>query len=130
MRALKAGCAFVLFVPFVHFVHPAEAAPCKFPQVLIRHLGECVAPRSKLALAYVPVAHFHFAMRPRAAPIPPMRIYTGPPILPDEYPARPVSYSPHRIPLPELDAGTPPIWRICIEHADWCHNEGTHPNDR
>jgi hypothetical protein len=123
MRTLLFAASFVV----AGIIAPAEA--CQFPQVLIRHLGECVSPRSKLAMAFVPVTHFHFARpRPRPAPAPPRRVYEGPPLLPAEYPARPVSYTPRReTPLPDLEAGVPPSWRICIEHPDWCHNEGQKP---
>lgn len=118
----------VCVIAQVGMLAPAEA--CQFPQVLIRHLGACVSPRSKLAMAFVPLTHFHFA-KPRPAPKPPRRVYNGPPLLPAEYPARPVSYTPRReTPLPDLETGVPPSWRICIEHHDWCNNEGAHPNDR
>jgi hypothetical protein len=101
---------------------PVVAAHCRFPQVLIRHLGECVSPRSQLAMAYVTIGRWRFPILPRPAPAPPKRVYAGPPLLPDEYPARPVSRTP--APMPELEAGAPPIWRICIEHHEWCHSEG------
>jgi hypothetical protein len=100
------------------------AAHCPYPKVLIRHLGECVAPRSRLAMAYVQVGHWRFALLPAPAPAPPKRVYNGPPLLPDEYPARPVTPTPRRIPFPTLEAGAPPIWRICIEHHEWCNSEG------
>jgi hypothetical protein len=111
---------------------PAEGH-CRYPKVLIRHLGECVSPRSKLAMAYVQVGHWRFAIRPLPVavdPPPPKRIYNGPPgLLPSEYPARPVTLTPRRVPVPELEAGAPPIWRICIEHHEWCQSKEA-PNDR
>jgi hypothetical protein len=133
----------VLLAVLAASVSPAEA--CQFPQVLIRHLGECVAPRSKLALAYVPFARDPMRWRFRHT-IPDQHKFKDPIVVPMPDPApkappaveRATAIEPLKpihplywpVPLPDLEAGMPPSWRICIEHHDWCHNEGTQPNDR
>jgi hypothetical protein len=111
------------------FALAGPAAACPFPQVLIRHLGECVSPRSKLARAYVSIRADPWRFRhstPVIAPEPALR-----PIHPLYWPAdAPSIDKPISVPLPDLQTGAPVFWRLCKEHPSWCKNEGIHPDDK
>ena len=138
MRTLIFAASFVgVVISNIEMTTPAEA--CQFPQVLIRHLGECVSPRSKIALAYVTPARDPLRWRFRHT-IPDQHRFKAPiivPVLPPKEPVERANDIEPELPpvekplaLPELQAGMPIFWRLCREHPDWCHNEGTHPNDR
>jgi hypothetical protein len=122
------------------FVNSAEAAHCPAGQIWRIRLGECLSRNDARARAYVslgdstkPWRFEHVAPGhtyiPPTVPIVPL-IPIIPPIEHDRTPF-PIDDTDGPIvtdkpmPMPELQAGMPLSWRICVEHHEWCEQKGT-----